>query len=855
MAKRGLELRLGLPMRRNRRDPFRLGARNAGGSRDPWSESLRPGNMRGMRSRAIAPLASVLVAVSLLVTACASGPQEESVSREAAGVGLGIPMLPTKPPENVIDLYNQVYDATGFLQGILSCGTKLGCFGEEPDDGTLLALREISVELEGIRADVAAGIATTRLDLAEASYAQAEQAYKRRFGTSVATAYRALTVMSDPASSDAERRRASKTFLLEAPAIMPGTAETAMQEFLGMVGGTGETLTQAGLLGATWKLIAAQVRQQQGDANGSLPVYMPASAINLMANMGTQRMIESVQLATLLTAYTIARYPKDYEGNTAAQDELRREITSLWMNGDGGTPGAASITASLPRTVPAQSGVFYGLGKDSNAGLLVRNFGPVVDAIQRPGPMVNADAGYALTPALDDWLWVTRFRKDPRRELSLSRSGVQWTYDQATGSLTTTITTTPIPSLADETGSLVAVHPATLAAGEIVRFARSGSVSSDTSAWVFDERSSRISPKGRSDLCMALSERVSRFRFDGQLPREWTKNTNAQGWQFGYDKVGFVYDRTPSVTGSALVGFPRIMLKPCAPDSMQQWYLDGPIPQDGLPFWDVNALMPLSPTNTEAVEKDVYPLNLWRVLKNQDVKDIFSVIAARGLGDAAIFEQYGSARTPPIDRALPPAAHPLMWATAKEPFSFDVPSDNGVGQTSYPVLGVAFPVVDGANSGFSVRPVRVSSADASRLFVEKSRVPWLSTAAVLGLDVDPCTFTFVAPARSTFACEYKNRIKDELAVPEVPLTTGSRLRAPARPIPSEEANPSSPTPSPSNTVSPSPTDPSPSPTDPESPDPSPTDPSPSPTDPESPNPSPTDNEGDASPDPSPITRR
>lgn len=741
------------------------------------------------------------IAVMMVVTACSS-PQDEQVTREAAGLGATIPSLPTKAPENVFGLYNQLLDGSAFATGILSCLSAAGCFGDSKADATRAALKNISGELDGIKADIASGIATTRLDVAESNYALVEQAYNRKFGTHIATAYRALLTMSDAASSTAQRSRAFKNFKVEAEAVMPATAETAMQTYLGTVGGTGQALTQAGLLGATWRLITAQIRQEQGDANGSVPVYMPASAINLMANMGTQRLIEGAQLAAILTAYSVTLYPEDYANNTRAQDELQREITSLWINGYEGTPGAASIAASLPRTVPAQSGVFSDLGTDGSAGLLVRNFGPVVDPSGRPGPLVNADAGYVLSPGLDDWLWVTRFRNDARRELTLGRSGPEWSYDQATGSLTMTIARTAIPDLSDEAGSVVAVHPATLAAGEIVRFTRAGTAPEGTSGWIFDANAARISPNGRPDLCMALGARVSPWQRDFQIPKEWIKGVTAQGWRFSYDKIAWLDDRTPSIANAGMIALPRITLQPCAPDSMQQWYVDGPVPQDRLPFWDVNALMSVSPTNAEAVDKDAYPLNFWRVLKNQDVKNLFSVIASRGLDDATLFERYGSVRTPPVDRALPPALHPLMFATARAPYWFDVPTDRGGGQDTYPVLGVAWPVTDGATKGFSVRPVRVSSVEVSRTFVAATSVPWLSTAAMLGLDVDPCTFTFVPPARATFACEYKNRVKDEVAVPQLPLTAKSRARAttPDAVVPS--ASTSTPDDAPSDTPSP-----------------------------------------------------
>ncbi len=733
----------------------------------------------GRAARRFTRVAAAFAAIAVVTAGCTQTTTSPPVpTREAAGIPANIPALPTKLPDNLAGGYNFVVGQYDFVLGLLKCFEPAGCFGDSKSTATITALKEISAQLDAIKADIASGIAATRLDLAESNYAQVEQEYTRKYGTHIATAYRALTQMSDPAITETLRRRAYRNFMAEAAALMPATAETAMYQYLTSMAGSGQGLTQAGILGAAWRLITAQTRQDQGDAKGSLPVYLPASAINLMADIGTLRLLEGAQLAVVLTAYSVISYPDDYESNPKEQDELRREIGALWINGIEDVPGAAAITASLPRSVPTQSGMLSGLGADANEALLVRNFGPVVDTGKQSGALVNADAGSSLTPGLDDWLWVSKFRNAPRRELTLSRAGLAWNYDEATGSLSATIAKTPIPSLSDEAGPIVAVHPKTLAAGEIVTFARAGTVADENTGWAFDEKTTRISPKGHGGLCMSLRSRgdspgSSRTpRYDLDAPYEWTKGKNVQGWRFAYDKIGPLYDSIPSHQYISLIPLPRITLETCASTEMQQWFLSGPIPQDSLPFWTPNALIPVSPTNAEAVGQDDYPQEYWRVLTLQEVKDAFKLLAARGVSDATLFERYGSTRTQPIDRALPPVIHPIMESTSKAPFSFSVPEGKSMpSKPDYPIEGVAIPVVDGSKRGFALRPIHVSEAADSQMFFESATVPWMSTAAVLTMAVDPCTFTFMAPIGDSFDCEYKNRVKNEIAVEPVRLAS------------------------------------------------------------------------------------
>ena len=750
--------------------------------------------MLSVRSRLALRLSSALIAASLAVTGCAG--DSAPVNREAAGLGGGVPKLPSLP-STPLDAIDFTVSVIGLLEGIMSCFEPWGCFGDRTAFEVQQTITRINEQLAEVKAEVAAGIAATRIDIAESSYRQAEQDYNSRFGIRITAAYRALGRMSDESLSAAARQKARRDFEAEAGLLMKSSPEAAIRDFLTTVAGSGESLSQAGLLGASWKLITAQIRQGQGDATGAVPFYLPASSINLMSAMGSQRLIEGAQFVSIIAAYTALLDPDEF-ATEADQRAFADELNSLWRNGVDGIPGAAAIEASLPRAVPAQSGVFTAVGPDATAGLLVRNFGPVVDTAERTGPIVNADAGYALYPGLDTWLVHTKRRNDPRRELTVSRANADWSYDPATGVLTTTITSTPYPTLKSEVGSLVAVHPNRIAAGEVVPFALAGSVPADRTGWELDRSTSRISVKGRSDLCMAPS-------------RRWSSDG---GWTRGYDKIGPDFDTVNvSVENSAL---PRIVLRDCAPDSLQQWFLNGPVPSDGLPFWSPTSLLSVSPTNGAAVDDDTYPLALWRPLTSGDARSMFRGISGQGMRASLLFEQYGSPNTDAVDRALPSVSHPIAWifeeregrsvVVPKTPSSREVLTEHRL----YDWSGVVLPVLEGSDRGFFVQPFEKGPIIEGREVLTVDKAPWMSTAAVLAIDVDPCTFAFVPLIGSTFSCEYKRQLMRELQAPAVQLTMDSLVRMDPRDavdrVPSSPSPTVSPTPSisPTSTVSPTP---------------------------------------------------
>lgn len=735
-----------------------------------------------MRTRLAWRLPAAILTVALAMTGCASDPAP--TSREAAGLGVKLPKLPAKLPEGPLDAINIALSLPSLLFGIMSCAEPQGCFGDAGAYEVQQTIKRITEQLATIKTNVATGIATTRVDIAESGYAQVEQDYNSRYGVHITAAYRAMGRMSDPASTASERQKALRSFKAEAKVMMPTTPEAAMRDYLTTVAGSGQSLSQAGLLGATWKLITAQIRQGQGDAQGKLPFYLPASSINLMSDMGSQRIIEGSQFMSILAAYAAALDPDEF-----ATDEDRRvfteELDSLWRRGVDGVPGAAAIAASLPRAVPAQSGVFTVLGADANNGLLVRNFGPVVDSPERTGPLQNADAGYALYPGLDPWLLSTKDRGDARRELTLSRGGAEWSYDRESGTLTTTLTDTPYAKLKDELGTLMAVHPTRLAAGEVVPFARAGAVSSDRAAWSLDESTLRISVKGRTDLCMALS---SRFQ------------PQSGGVERSYSAIGPAFGTTPSIGKTVL---PRIVLRTCAPTPEQQWFFNGPVPMDGLPFWSPASLLSVSPTNGSAVTDDTYPLDFWRLLSSGDARDMFRAIAAQGMRDSLLFEKYGSPSTDAVDRALPPIVHPIAWILETQGNrSIALPNSavdtNTRAVSDYSSTAVVLPVQDIESRSFFVRPFSNGPITSGRELLAAQDAPWISTAALLAIDVEPCTFAFIAPSGSSFTCRYKADLMRDLNAPPVRLTRNSPMR-----MPLTEAAPSASS-SPRSTATPTP---------------------------------------------------
>lgn len=803
--------------------------------------TTRSGSRAHRHHRFITGFIGVL-AVALVATACSGDTaSQESVAtpetstsniREAASY---IPSLPAKFPATPAEALKLLLPNSAFFKGLMNCFKSAGCFGE--DQTTNLLIDQVMTQIDDIKSEVRAGIAATRIDVARGDYAAAERSYDDRFGTHIVEATNFLRRMSDPSLSDFERNDAREDFLLEAQVLVPATPTSAIRGFLTSVGGNGSTMSNGGLLGAAWNLITATERSVQGDGKGQVPVFLPAKSANLMLAMGTQRLLEGTQLVTIVFAYEVLSDPDAYEDDPAAQDALREDLETLWLNGSGAVPGAAAITAALPRELPTQSGVFMqGFGDDvaASGGLLVRNFGPTVDAAARTGAIVNADAGYSMAPGIDEWLDYTRRTSGARRELILSRAGETWTYDQASGSLTTTVAATDFPRLKDEVGTLVATHGASAKAGDVAGFARAGSAAASNIGWDLDPTNARISVRGSTNLCLA-----NLTRYDGK----------PGGTIRGYDKLTgwwrpiFAGGKDASAELLALVPVaPRLRVTTCANDTLQQWFLEGPIPMDGLPFGSPSELLPLSPTNADIIDTD-YPLDFWSVLTPEDVRAMFRAITARDVDATRIFTQYGSALTPGSDRALPPVLRlPVIWLDLpgsdqprvlgrKDRETVSTRDVSKIKNTDYSMSGVAFPVTGGA---FSIQPLNQKPFAAG---YDTLTEPGLSTAAVLGMPVDPCVFAFLPPRGSSFPCEYKNEVQILVAVPGASLSETSVLNKTVNPSTSNSPSaspspPDSPSPSESPSISPS-----------ESPSPS-ASPSVSPDEPPSPSPS-------ASPSPSP----
>lgn len=802
--------------------------------------------------------------MAILATGCSGAPNADDATSSSTAVvreAGKLPSLPVKIPTGPFDIIDMILGNQDFLGSLFSCMLGFGCF-EKSEDPTQKVLRRISSQLTAVKAEVQAGIAATRVDLATGEYAAAQQAYDEKYGDHVEVAARYLERITDSSLTDAQREAAKRSFMREGALLVPATSASAVRGYLTALAGNGGTMSSGGLLGSAWNLVSAQERSAQGDASGDLPAFLPAKSANLMSALGTQRLLEGSQFILVTVAYELLRSPKRYE-DPRAQQLLRRDLKALWINGTGSIPGVAAITAALPRELPNQSGVFtQGFGDDiaESGGLLVRNFGPTVDTGTRTGPIVSADAGYSLAPGLDEWLVVTGTpEKNARpsdyvgvRDLTLSRTHDAWGYDNASGSLATTVTATDFPELTGELGSLVATYPSAPKAGDAASFAKAGSAAAAAAAtgWELDPANARIRARGATGLCLAVASRdVGSEKWQYESLR-----FGLRGYQSGYRKLAWAYRPTMSMYGGYLAIPPRLQLADCATDSLQQWFLEGPVPMDGLPFGSPAELLPLSGANVEAIETG-YPIEAWSTLTGDDVTRIFALLKARSVDATSLFRRYGAPFTRGDERALPPILHlPLSWETDSDGYYLP-PSElarNGTayirGNNGFAMTGVAFPVVGGK---FAVRVLDAWKPPKSG--GNSVDLPGMSTAAILGMRVETCTFSFLPPRGEEFPCAYKNDVRSQLTVPAVTLSAGSPLEQLPSETPDEgdlaSASPSglasgSPSPSSSDdaTASPSPT-----PTKAPSPTPSPSTDKPSrePTDEASP--SPTTNETDGAP--------
>ena len=738
-------------------------------------------------TRGTAVRVSAIVAAMAVLAGCSSpsAPEAEPATASAARQAEPVAALGSAEkgfPGNTFEVLDKIMQGTEIFDGLLSCSTEAGCFGDETQTEVLKQLAEISKQLAEVKAEVTAGIAATRVDISAGAYAEAETAYKSTYGTAIEQASASLATITNPQATLDDREYELESFKLEAKQLMPGTPQSSLSGFFTRIAGSGEELTQGGLLGSAWRLIIAKERERQGDAKGNVPAYLPSSSINLMSHMGEQRIVEGSQLVTILLAYSVIANPTFY-AKPAMQKRLTTDLQAIWRNGGKTSsagvkpvqPGAAAVVAALPRAVPSQSGVFTaGLGIDKNEGLLVRNFSPTVDTATRIGPIVNADAGYALAPGQDKWLSYSSREGQPRREMALSRSGVNWNFDSSSGALTATV---PPPSWAVDAdgGFLTPIVEANPKVGSVVGYAQVGSATA--AAWVPDPATGRIALKSNPQLCMAVGGRADTF---------WNFNNN---WVRGLDAVGWLYPDGTYQEWATIGMLPRISLKTCAPNQpAQQWFLDGPVPADGLPWTNPQALISLSPPVDHMGD---YPAADWKPLSTENVNQVFEYLESRGIKDRLLFDLYGSPTSPAQSRALPPVLHPVVWTTSKRIFDAGANEWPKYENSKFDMTAVAFPSVDEAGkSSFTIRPLDGKGAlDAGW---EKTTKPWISTAAILGQEAAPCGFLFETPSNS-YTCAVKQATLDTWLSKTTSLSADSpvlAVPAPESASPSESAMPS-----------------------------------------------------------------
>ena len=688
-------------------------------------------------------------------------------------------------PGSTFDVLDNILTSSDLYNGLLSCGSAAGCFGDDGQTQILQRLDEISRQLEETKAEINAGLASTRVDVSTGDYAAAERAYSSKFGNYIAQASASLNVMTDPSASADDREYELENFKRDAAILMPGSAQTALTGFFKEIAGSGEELSQGGLLGSAWRLILAKERERQGDAKGQIPAYLPASSVNLMAHMGEQRVIEGSQLVTIIAAYSVILNPTLY-AKPNQQRRLSSDLSAIWRDGGKSTaaggkpvqPGAAAVVAALPRPLPSYSGVFTaGLGVDRNTGLLVRNFGPVANVAMTTGPIVSADSGYALAPGLDNWLATTLNSGSPRRELALSRSSVNWTFDPASGSLTTTVGAVALPQLQSEAGVLTVVVGPSPTAGSVIGFARAGTAT--PAAWTLDAATGRISLASDPSLCMAVGGRADRFSAFGN------------NWVRGLDALGWLYPDGTYPEWATHGMLPRVSLQACQPDTpTQQWFFTGPVPADGLPWADPQALAALDP---QAAGMADYPAAQWKPLTTEHVEAVFAFLGSRGIKDRALFDLYGAATTPAESRALPPVLHPVVTTFGNRLLDAQAKEWPKYENRTFDLSAIVFPTPDASGKPrFTVRPTSKPFDDGT----DVTSFPWVSTAAILGQQVEPCEFLYSTP-QNTSQCSYKAQLLKAYLDTRTKVADDSPVML--APVPERPA-PESPAPEPSATA-------------------------------------------------------
>lgn len=79
------------------------------------------------------------------------------------------------------------------------------------------------------------------------------------------------------------------------------------------------------------------------------------------------------------------------------------------------------------------------------------------------------------------------------------------------------------------------------------------------------------------------------------------------------------------------------------------------------------------------------------------------------------------------------------------------------------------PVVDESKATFYFMGPGDSSSGAAT-------VPWVTTSAILGIDVEACTFVYETPIKGESSCAYKKDVRKQLLVQPVKIPADSLVR-------------------------------------------------------------------------------